>query len=192
MMSPTRSAAALASLLLLSALAACGDDAAPKGNGGGSDTGTDTAADTGTGSGDVESDTSADTGTTDTGTDTATDTGTTDTGTDTTPPVTGPTFEDCGPLPDVTTDTCAVTAGAGTSTLITGTILTAEVAYRGGSVLIGADGIIACVGCGCEPADATVVNCGSAVVSPGLINAHDHLTFTQNSPSVWGDERQTE
>ncbi len=189
MMSPTRSAAALASLLLLSALAACGDDAAPKGNGGGSDTGADTAVDTGTGSGDVDSDTAADTGTTDATTDTGTDTGTTDTGTDTTPPVGGPTFEDCGPLPDVTTDTCAVTAGTGTSTLITGTILTGAVAYRGGSVLIGADGIIACVGCGCEPADATVVNCGSAVVSPGLINAHDHLTFTQNSPSVWGEER---
>ena len=191
MMSPTRSAAALASLLLLSALAACGDDTASKGNGGGSDTGADTAADTGTGSGDVDTDTGADTGS-DTGTDTSGSgdtTDTTDTGGDTTPPVVRPTFEDCGALPDVTADTCSVTPGAGTSTLITGTILTGDVAYRGGSVLIGADGIIACVGCGCEPADATVVNCGTAVVSPGLINAHDHLTFTQNSPSIWGEER---
>lgn len=191
MMSPTRSAATFASLLLLSALAACGDDPVSKGNGGGSDTGTtDSGADTGSGSGDVETDTGSDTGTTDTTEDTgSTDTGTTDTTEDTTPPVVRPTFEDCGPLPDVATDTCSVTAGAGTSTLITGTILTGDVAYRGGSVLIGADGIIACVGCGCEPADATVVNCGTAVVSPGLINAHDHLTFTQNAPSDWGEER---
>ena len=188
MMLLNRGSAAFASLLLLSSLAACGDDPVAKGNGGGSDTGTDTAVDTGTGSGDTSDDTA------DTTEDSTADSGsgsdtTTDTTEDTTPPVVLPRFEDCGTPPDVVTDTCSVTPGTGTSTLITGTIVTAEVAYRGGSVLVGADGIIACVGCGCEPADATVVNCGSGVVSPGLINAHDHLTFTQNAPSTWGEER---
>ncbi|MBM4352897.1 MAG: amidohydrolase family protein, partial [Deltaproteobacteria bacterium] len=62
----------------------------------------------------------------------------------------------------------------------------------GGGVLF-ANGRILCVGCDCadrpEAVGATVLSCPKSVVSPGLINAHDHITYTQNSPSDWGDER---
>lgn len=67
--------------------------------------------------------------------------------------------------------------------LIVGTVLLPGKVYRGGQVLIdGANGNITCVGCDCSAragfATATKLLCGTNVVSPGLINSHDHITFT--------------
>ena len=159
-------------------LAACSDDADPA-RGGGGDTG---------GSGD----TSTDTGTDDTADDTAedsTDTAddTTDT-TDTTPERFEPEVVVCGAPVDTFSETCTVT-GTGPETVIKGTILTGQASFEGGLVRLGADGAITCVGCECDTSGATLIDCGQAVVSPGLINAHDHLTFTQNAPGSWGEER---
>jgi cytosine/adenosine deaminase-related metal-dependent hydrolase len=97
---------------------------------------------------------------------------------------------DCGPLPEPAAGTCEVQAG-GDALVIRGTLLGPEGLIVGGTLTINAGGIIQCAGCDCpEPAAApTIINCGSAVVSPGLINAHDHITFTQNRPGDWGDER---
>lgn len=95
---------------------------------------------------------------------------------------------DCGPLDPPAGGTCEVTQG-GDALLIQGTLLGPQGLITGGSVKVSAGGIIECVGCDCAADGATVVNCGDATVSPGLINAHDHITFTQNSPGVWGEER---
>lgn len=88
-------------------------------------------------------------------------------------------------LPAPASGTCTVTAGSA-AMLITGDVLTPGEVLRGGQVLVDAAGVIRCVGCDCATADgaagATAVVCPDGVVSPGLINAHDHLTFAQNPP----------
>jgi large repetitive protein len=95
-------------------------------------------------------------------------------------------------LPSLAMGTCAVTAGTA-GTLITGDVLTPGEVFRGGQVLVDATGIIRCVGCDCSAAQgaaaATRVVCPDGVVSPGLINAHDHLTFAQNAPYTRTAER---
>ena len=52
---------------------------------------------------------------------------------------------------------------------------------------------IACVGCDCTThpayAGATRIECGTAVISPGLINPHDHITFTEGAPIDHGETR---
>ncbi|XXX77213.1 lamin tail domain-containing protein [Sorangium sp. So ce134] len=94
----------------------------------------------------------------------------------------------CEELAPLAHRTCEVVPGAG-ATLIRGTVLTPRTVYRGGRVLVDEQGTIACVGCDCEAAGATVITCPRGVVSPSLINAHDHITFTQNSPYTPTDER---
>jgi large repetitive protein len=93
------------------------------------------------------------------------------------------------PLPQGTCEATAGTAGK----LILGTVLTPGIIYRGGQVLVDDKGIIVNVGCDCKSAadaaacdaltaTATKITCPTGVVSPALINTHDHITFTQNSP----------
>jgi hypothetical protein len=97
----------------------------------------------------------------------------------------------CQTLAPLSSGTCAVTAGS-TSKLITGgTVLVPGTIYRGGSVLVDATGNIACVGCGCDAMGqgATTIVCPTGVVSPALINTHDHITYTQNSPYTDTGER---
>ncbi len=113
--------------------------------------------------------------------------------TDTTEPdTTEPEVVVCGTLPAVTDGNCAVTAGSGALRL-QGTILAPAAVYEGGEVLVDDQGEIVCVGCDCggepEAQDATVVTCPGALVSPGIINAHEHLGFGQNPPGDWGTER---
>ncbi|HSP00085.1 MAG TPA: hypothetical protein VLN90_01345, partial [Thioalkalivibrio sp.] len=77
--------------------------------------------------------------------------------------------------------------------MIQGNILAADALYEGGELLIGAEGRIICVGPSCSglPAaqGATTLTCAHGVVSPGLINAHDHITWNQAYPASWGNER---
>jgi len=98
----------------------------------------------------------------------------------------------CADLPHPASGTCDATEGSD-AILIRGNILTGDRILEGGEVLINATGTISCVECDCslEPqaADATTLNCGGAIISPGFINPHDHLTYTQNSPGTWGSER---
>ena len=63
--------------------------------------------------------------------------------------------------------------------------------YHGGQVLYDATGTITCVGCDCasKSTNPTTITCPTGVISPGLINAHDHITYTQNSPSADTGER---
>jgi cytosine/adenosine deaminase-related metal-dependent hydrolase len=98
----------------------------------------------------------------------------------------------CADLVPPASGTCDITAG-GSALLIRGIILAPTSVLEGGEVLVSAAGTILCVDCSCssmpEAAGATVLTCASGVVSPGLINAHDHLTYTQNLPGSWGTER---
>ena len=96
----------------------------------------------------------------------------------------------CETLAPVTTGTCGVTPGTGGSTLLKGNVLTPSTVYIGGQVLVDATGMISCTGCSCGTAtDATVISCPGASISPGLINTHDHITFTQDPPYMDTGER---
>jgi cytosine/adenosine deaminase-related metal-dependent hydrolase len=78
---------------------------------------------------------------------------------------------------------CTVTPGDA-ALLIQATVLTPERAIRGGEVLIDPQGNIACVGSACRaksPA-ATRIECRNAILSPGFINAHEHLAFGNIPP----------
>ncbi|HEY2513815.1 MAG TPA: hypothetical protein VGI39_23265, partial [Polyangiaceae bacterium] len=79
---------------------------------------------------------------------------------------------------------CTTTAGTGAGTLITGTVLAPGQIFRGGQVAVDGSGHIACVACDCSAsaAGAQTIVCPSGVVSPGLINSHDHITYTQDAP----------
>ena len=86
-------------------------------------------------------------------------------------------------------EACEITA-AGPGLLITADILTPGEVFRGGQVLIDATGTISCVGCDCtaSAAGASTLSCPDGVLSPGLINAHEHLTF-QGQPYTDTGER---
>ncbi|HVY45680.1 MAG TPA: DUF4215 domain-containing protein, partial [Minicystis sp.] len=94
-----------------------------------------------------------------------------------------PTEVICQNLQPLQSGTCAVSAGDGNE-LIVGDVLTPGKIYRGGQVLVDTTGNIACVGCQCDAMapGATKVTCPEGIVSPGLINTHDHITYTQDSP----------
>lgn len=97
----------------------------------------------------------------------------------------------CGEEP-VQGDSCDVEAGDA-NLVLRGDLLTKDGVVNNGEVFVGSDGIIKCAGCNCadEPgyAAATKIACPNAVISPGIINAHDHITFANMYPADHGDER---
>lgn len=99
-----------------------------------------------------------------------------------------PAFEtvSCAPLDGA--DTCTV-AGAGPNLVLEGTVLAPGAVYERGGVRIDEGGVIRCAGCGCSEADATVVRCPGAVVSPGFVNPHDHIAYDAVGPRPLGSER---
>ena len=96
----------------------------------------------------------------------------------------------CEILPDPPAgQVCAVTPGT-RALLLKGIVLGENQVLQGGTVLVDASGLIRYVGCAANlPAPlagiasgATRIECKEGVVSPGLINAHDHLTFDHSAP----------
>ena len=90
--------------------------------------------------------------------------------------------------------TCAVTTvGAGTSRVFQGTVLLPDEVLHRGEVVVDANGTITCAACDCSAAagyaDASVVQCANGVISPGLVNPHDHITYANNTPVGHGTER---
>lgn len=93
------------------------------------------------------------------------------------------------PLPALEEDVCKVTQGSGVLR-IAGTVLTPDAIYRDGEVLLDETGLIEFVGCPeARPvateevvSSATHVVCPQGVVSPGIINTHEHLFFSHNPP----------
>ncbi|MCK5800287.1 MAG: amidohydrolase family protein [Deltaproteobacteria bacterium] len=92
------------------------------------------------------------------------------------------------PLTPPATGTCSVKKGTGTGTLISGTVLAPDKVYENGQVLI-AGGKIVCVGCDCSAEaafkDATQIECAKGVISPGLVNLHDHLGWAEGTPTPY-------
>lgn len=91
---------------------------------------------------------------------------------------------------------CTVSGDPSTAShvLVQGDVLTDLAAFEHGAVLFenGTNGSIVCTGCDCAeqaPADTLVVSCPEGVVSPGLVNAHDHLRYDLSEPAYHGDER---
>ncbi len=186
MRKPSRLLPALLPTSLLASALACQDDTTPT-----DDEVGDTTADSSTGDGDGDTLDTGDTTTgdgdgdaTDTGEDTTDDTTTGDGDGDFDPPLV-----ECGELPAAPEGTCTAEGTAGGSLLIRGDVLAPETVYRGGAIRI-ENGQITCVGCDCaaEAADATLT-CADAVISPGLINAHDHITYANNWPIGEGPDR---
>lgn len=64
-----------------------------------------------------------------------------------------------------------------------------------GEVLIDSAGLIACVDTSCASnpaaAQASVVSCAGSVISPGLVNAHDHTDYATQPPIAIGMARYT-
>ncbi|MCB9675204.1 MAG: amidohydrolase family protein [Alphaproteobacteria bacterium] len=91
---------------------------------------------------------------------------------------------------------CSVSGDPATAThvLVQGDILNDLVAYEDGELLfaLGDNGLIECVGCDCAvqaPTTTLTLSCPDGVVSPGLINAHDHIRYNNFSPIDHGTER---
>ena len=88
---------------------------------------------------------------------------------------------------------CAVTAGTAAQLITGGSVLVPGKILHGGQVLVDASGVIQCVDCDCTTnaaaAGATTIACPTGVVSPGLINAHDHIQDDQSSPAADTGER---
>jgi cytosine/adenosine deaminase-related metal-dependent hydrolase len=86
---------------------------------------------------------------------------------------------------------CAVTAGT-SGTLLRGTLLLPG-GPTVGELLVSSTGTITCAGASCSSSPgygaATVVDCPEGVVSPGLINAHDHTDYATVSPQAHGTIR---
>ena len=89
--------------------------------------------------------------------------------------------------------TCEISKPGTKGLLIRGTVLGPETVYEQGAVLVDAAGVIACIGCDCldapAAADATELACADGVISPGLINPHDHIGFAKNKPIGEGVDR---
>ncbi len=91
-----------------------------------------------------------------------------------------------------TTGTCSVTDGT-SGKVFRGTVLAPNEVLHRGEVLVNDAGIIVCSSCDCSAApgyaQATVIACANGVISPGLINPHDHITYANNAPVGHGTER---
>src|SRR6266481_2397174 len=91
---------------------------------------------------------------------------------------------------------CGVSRQGG-ALLIRGKVLGEDRVFEGGEVLVDSTGLIRYVGCATGRPDsldaiasgATRIECAGGVISPGLINAHDHLSFDQNTPLPDAGER---
>lgn len=120
-----------------------------------------------------------------------------DSGTDggMTTPDSGPVTTACNnpPIPDPTSGSCNFTAGTGDATLIRGNLVAPEGYLENAHLLIDAEGVILCAACDCSAsagfATARRIECKDGVVSPGLINAHDHITFNVPAPPASRTER---
>ncbi|ENM5739261.1 amidohydrolase family protein [Vibrio mimicus] len=103
------------------------------------------------------------------------------------------TVTECMKLPPLQdTSSCFVENGNKSTPdqlIIRGNVLTETGILKGGSVTI-QNGKIIAVSCQIENLQtSTVITCPDSVITPGLINAHDHLTYNQNYPGNWGAER---
>jgi hypothetical protein len=95
------------------------------------------------------------------------------------------------PLTAPATGTCEVTTGSN-AILMQGNIVVPDGVLENGQVLVDGTGRIACAACDCSgeaaAAGATKIDCADGLITPALINAHDHITFTEAPPAVHSDK----
>jgi imidazolonepropionase-like amidohydrolase len=81
--------------------------------------------------------------------------------------------------------TCDGQSGSGSAVVLRGNILGDGTTYLDGEVAYEGD-LITCVACDCSATSgystAAVISCGGAAISPGLVNAHDHLNYDNQPP----------
>lgn len=109
----------------------------------------------------------------------------------------------CGPAPQPTPEPeppgppqrCSVTPSptGDRAILLSGAILLPDAVNKSGQVLVNAAGKIACIAPDCsghpDAAAAAKVTCKEGVISPGLINTHDHITYTKAAPGTHATNR---
>jgi cytosine/adenosine deaminase-related metal-dependent hydrolase len=100
---------------------------------------------------------------------------------------------DAGQDGPVTPPSACTVASKGTSgVVLRGMLLTPAMALTG-EVLVDGTGKIACADVSCSAtagyAAATVIDCQDSVISPGLINAHDHTSYDTTGPIPHGMTR---
>lgn len=98
--------------------------------------------------------------------------------------------ETCGTLTIADASNTCELKGSGSKTVLRGDVLTKDKVYLGGAVVYQGNSIVS-VGCLSEAdmADAKVITCPDAVISAGLLNGHDHITYANQAPDSWADER---
>ena len=83
--------------------------------------------------------------------------------------------------------------GEGDRIVLKGDILSANKVYQNGIVIVDRNvGKILYTGCDQEnlhQPEEILITCADSVISPGMINAHDHITYSNARPAVWGEER---
>jgi hypothetical protein len=88
---------------------------------------------------------------------------------------------------------CVVSKHGTAGMIFHGQVLAPAQVIDDGEVLVDARGIIRCVAASCasapEAAAASVVTCAEGVISPGLINAHDHIPWAAVAPVGHGTIR---
>ncbi len=96
--------------------------------------------------------------------------------------------KDGGPKPTnvVSKQLCKVTKAGDAGKVFKATLLLPETTVDNGELFIDKDGVIVCAGASCSTAKdyatASKIDCTNAVISPGLINPHDHISFANNPP----------
>lgn len=128
------------------------------------------------------------------------DAGTPDAAADVTPPKPDSSLPDSStdaskpdaPVTPTTREACKQTKTGTKGVVLKGTVLLPETVADAGEVFY--DGAtILCAAADCSAtagyAAASVVTCTDVVISPGLINSHDHIAFANNPPKTHGTER---
>ncbi|MCA9564424.1 MAG: amidohydrolase family protein, partial [Myxococcales bacterium] len=99
-------------------------------------------------------------------------------------------------IPTVSEGNCDVTAGSNDLVVLRGAVITPDTVYQNGYVVYDGgteNGLIQCVGCDCSSVsgigNATVVACPDAVISPAMLNPHEHITYARTAPISHGTTR---
>jgi cytosine/adenosine deaminase-related metal-dependent hydrolase len=89
-------------------------------------------------------------------------------------------------IPPPAVGSCTHVPGTTTALLLRASVVVPSGLLENGQVLVDAQGRVACAACDCSghPAytGAARLECRDAVVSPGLINPHEHVTFSATGP----------
>jgi cytosine/adenosine deaminase-related metal-dependent hydrolase len=99
---------------------------------------------------------------------------------------------DAGPDAATPATSCTVATKGTSGVVLQGTVLALAAPLKG-EVFIDGTGKIACVAASCAATTgygaATVLSCPQAVISPGLVNAHDHTEYDTGAPVPHGTTR---